>query len=190
MKKNLELVRWAMAGPVATQNQALAVDVWRTLAARYAKASSVGGYDLINEPNLPSDVPKEALPRLYSSMSAAIRQVDHDHVVTLEGNTFAHDFAALQSPQDANEMYEFHEYSLFNPTWQSILRFYGRSSLITCRRQAQPPTDAGGGAAGRVSHACGDSDVQLPGGFRAGGNFGEQTGGASPVREIICLICL
>ena len=105
-------------GPSASANQKMTIALWRALAARYAKAGSVGGYDLLNEPALPSGVPKQNLVAVYLSIIAAIRAVDPDHMIILEGNEYARDFSFFPPPPDSNLMYEFHEYSLLNPTWR------------------------------------------------------------------------
>src|SRR5579862_2232261 len=105
-------------GPDARANQKMTVALWRALAARYAKAGSIGGYDLLNEPALPSGVPKDDLVSLYRSIIAAIREVDPDHMIILEGNEYAHDFSFFPPPADSNVMYEFHEYSLLNSAWR------------------------------------------------------------------------
>ena len=105
--------------PDAPANQKMTLELWRALAARYAKARSVGGYDLLNEPALPSAVSKDQLIKLYSAITAAIRSVDPDHMIILEGNDYAHDFSFFPPPADANVMYEFHEYSLLNRAWRT-----------------------------------------------------------------------
>jgi len=105
--------------PDAPANQKMTVELWRALAARYAKAGSVGGYDLLNEPALPSGVLKSELVDLYSAITTAIRSVDPDHMIILEGNEYAHDFSFFPPPADANVTYEFHEYSLLNPVWRT-----------------------------------------------------------------------
>ena len=105
--------------PDAPENQKMTVALWRALAARYAKAGSVGGYDLLNEPALPSGVLKDELLKLYDAITAAIRSVDPDHMIILEGNDYAHDFSSFPPPRDRNVMYEFHEYSLLNPAWRT-----------------------------------------------------------------------
>ena len=105
------------AGTTAVLNQKMTVVLWQALAARYARASSIGGYDLLNEPSLPSGTPKSQLPALYKAIIAAIRIVDRSHMVILEGNNFAHDFSVLSPPPDNNVMYEFHEYAIFNREW-------------------------------------------------------------------------
>ncbi|HUH83724.1 MAG TPA: cellulase family glycosylhydrolase [Stellaceae bacterium] len=106
-------------GPTAAQNRRLTIRLWHALAQRYAEASVVGGYDLLNEPELPTGIAPAELARLYDDIIAAIRTVDHAHLIVLEGNHYAHDFAALGTPADANVMYEFHEYALFNRAWRA-----------------------------------------------------------------------
>jgi endoglucanase len=105
-------------GPSAAENQRRTILLWRALATRYAHARSVGGYDLLNEPALPSGAPRDALARLYAEVIAAIRSVDADHMIVIEGSGYAHDFSALQTLQDGNVLYEFHEYALANRTWR------------------------------------------------------------------------
>jgi endoglucanase len=104
-------------GATATANRARTVELWRALATRYAGASSLGGYDLLNEPRLPKGVPVGDLAQLYADIVAAIRSVDPLHMVVLEGNGFARDFTGLSAAPDANAMFEFHEYALFNKGW-------------------------------------------------------------------------
>ena len=104
-------------GPDSAANQSATVTLWRRLAARYASARSIGGYDLLNEPVLPRGVPKENLAAFYKAATTAIREVDPHHMIILEGDQFAHDFSMLAPPFDANTLYQFHEYDLFNPDW-------------------------------------------------------------------------
>jgi hypothetical protein len=106
-------------GPPAAENQRKTVSLWRALAARYAKADGVGGYDLLNEPELPAGSPSTELAGLYEATIAAIRTVDRSHMIVIEGDHYAHDFSALRSLSDANLMYEFHEYTLFNGAWRT-----------------------------------------------------------------------
>lgn len=63
--------------------------------------------------------PKDDLVSLYRSIIAAIREVDPDHIIVLEGDTYAHDFSFFPPPADSNLMYEFHEYSLLNSSWRT-----------------------------------------------------------------------
>jgi endoglucanase len=103
-------------GPDAAENQSETVAFWRALASRYAKARSVAGYDLLNEPKLRAGDENE-LPDMFRRIAEAIREVDLEHMLILEGNDYAHDFDSLRSFPDANTMYEFHEYALFNRAW-------------------------------------------------------------------------
>lgn len=105
-------------GPSAPRNQRTTIELWRALAARYATARAVGGYDLLNEPMLPkSNI--GMLGGLYRQIAAAIRSVDRNHMLVLEGNDYAHDFTSLRDFPDRNVMYEFHEYAIFNRAWRT-----------------------------------------------------------------------
>lgn len=106
-------------GPNAVANQARTIAFWRAIAARFSGAVGLGGYDLLNEPALPSSIDKEALAQLYQHIVAAIRPLDGEHLIVLEGDSYARDFSALRTPPDDNVMYEFHEYAFFNPRWHT-----------------------------------------------------------------------
>jgi len=105
-------------GPSAAENREKTVALWRAIAARYANADGVGGYDLLNEPELPAGTPQTDLAQFYDTIIAAIRTVDRSHMIVIEGNHYAHDFSALRSLSDDNLMYEFHEYTIFNRAWR------------------------------------------------------------------------
>lgn len=94
-------------------NQDKAVALWRRLAERYADEPTVGGYDLINEVNyeLPGNV---ALRNIYGRMTDAIREVDQNHIIFIEGNWFANDFTGLTPPWDDNMVYSPHKYWSIN----------------------------------------------------------------------------
>ena len=70
--------------------RARTVALWRAIAARYKNRRIVAGYDLLNEPLPPSG---RALVRLYGRIIAAIREVDPDHMIILEGGDFSRDFS-------------------------------------------------------------------------------------------------
>ncbi|MGA7537290.1 MAG: cellulase family glycosylhydrolase [Steroidobacteraceae bacterium] len=107
------------AGHTAAVNRERTISLWGALAARYAHTRSVGGYDLLNEPDLPKRIPKSDLPGLYAAITASIRAVDGSHLLILEGDGYGHDFSSLHAPPDRNVMYEFHEYALFNRVWRT-----------------------------------------------------------------------
>ncbi len=96
-----------------TQYQQRTVELWRTIAQRYASRRWIGGYDLLNEPawNLPPN--NQPLLSLYVRITQAIRQVDQNHLIFAEGNWYATDFSGLTPPWDVNMAYSFHKY--WNP---------------------------------------------------------------------------
>lgn len=110
------------------------VDLWRALAARYASRTIVAGYDLLNEPGSevceggpraglscgPVDgcglggacvLHGERLVALYTRIIAAIREVDAQHLVVLEGASYASDFSIFSGRLDENQLYGAHHYS-------------------------------------------------------------------------------
>lgn len=94
-------------------NQAKTVALWARIADRYKNEPWIGGYDLINEVNwnLPGNT---ALRNLYGQITQAIRQVDQNHLIIIEGNWFANDFTGLTPPWDNNMAYSFHRYWAYN----------------------------------------------------------------------------
>jgi len=84
------------------------VALWRAIAARYRDRAWVAGYDLMNEPCNGSN---EQLRALSARIVAAIRQVDPDHLVIVEGNTFATDFTGFPQRLDENQAYSYHTYN-------------------------------------------------------------------------------
>ncbi len=97
------------------ENKNKTVALWQKLAERYADEPWMGGYDLINEVNwnLPGGTD---LRNLYEDITAAIRTVDQDHIIFIEGNWFANDFTGLTPPWDDNMVYSFHKYWSYNDT--------------------------------------------------------------------------
>ncbi len=105
-----------------TTNQSRTVDIWKTIAARYANDTTVIGYDLLNEPVLPQGHSATELRNLYMRITNAIRQVDSNHIIFVEGNWYATDFTALTPPWDANMAYSFHKY--WNEPTQASIQSY------------------------------------------------------------------
>ncbi|MGV3629736.1 MAG: glycoside hydrolase family 5 protein [Bacteroidota bacterium] len=87
------------------------VDLWKAIAARYQNRSVVAGYDLLNEP-VPAGKP-EKLQELYGKIIHAIRQVDQQHLVFLEGTKFAKKFDFFATLPDENMAFSFHLYTWF-----------------------------------------------------------------------------
>ncbi len=91
-------------------NRQRAVDLWRTIAARYVSKEWIGGYDLINETAWDLGTGNVPLRDLMIRITSAIREVDTNHVVFVEGNWYATDFNGLTPPWDGNMVYSFHKY--------------------------------------------------------------------------------
>jgi endoglucanase len=101
-------------------NRAKLVALWRELASRYADRTWIGGYDLINEPNWSfendydihgcSDQTNAPLRQLLVELTMAIRQVDTNHLIILEGNCWASNYRGILPPWDANLAISFHKY--------------------------------------------------------------------------------
>ena len=97
----------------SAENRRKTVALWGRLAARYVNEPWMGGYDLINEPNweLPGGT---LLKQLYQQITTAIRAVDQNHMIIIEGNWFANDYTGLTPPWDNNMVYSFHKYWTYN----------------------------------------------------------------------------
>ena len=96
------------------------VALWQELARRYANRSWIGGYDLINEPNWTfedsaningcSDTTNAPLRQLLMDMTAAVRQVDTNHIIFLMGNCWGGNYRGILPPWDPNLVIGFHKY--------------------------------------------------------------------------------
>ncbi|HEY0253258.1 MAG TPA: cellulase family glycosylhydrolase [Kofleriaceae bacterium] len=88
--------------------QAATIALWKQIATRYKDRHWVAGYDLLNEPCKGSNA---ALAAFDKQLVTAIRSVDRDHLVIVEGNNAATDFGGFTSRLDENMMYSFHFYN-------------------------------------------------------------------------------
>ncbi|MFL3008125.1 MAG: cellulase family glycosylhydrolase [Candidatus Neomarinimicrobiota bacterium] len=87
-----------------------AIEIWESIATYYSDNTLIGGYDLINEPVLPDGVSSMELRELYINITNAIRAVDQNHILFVEGNWYGTDFTDLTPPWDENMSYAFHKY--------------------------------------------------------------------------------
>lgn len=93
------------------KNQDRLCDIWKVIAKRYVNEPWVGGYDLVNESVNTSDQPENKLMReVFIRVTKAIREVDNNHIVFIEGNWYASDFRGLTPTWDTNMVYSFHKY--------------------------------------------------------------------------------
>jgi endoglucanase len=113
-------------------NRDKTVAIWRRIAERYADEPWVAGYDLLNEPVLPSGHSNAELRSLYVRIAQTIREVDNNHMLFIEGNWYATDFADLTPPFDSNLVYSFHKY--WNENSQASIQTY-----LNLRTQSERP---------------------------------------------------
>jgi len=88
------------------------IALWHALALRYRNETVVAGYDLLNEP-LPNDYQHryaDELVALYRDLTAAVRDVDPDHLIIYEGTHWATNWSVFTEVWDANSMLSFHKY--------------------------------------------------------------------------------
>lgn len=94
-------------------NRTKTVELWRRLANHYKDEQWIGGYDLINETNWELDN-NQPLRDIYMRLTEAIREVDQNHILFIEGNWFANDFTNLTPQWDDNLVYSPHKYWSIN----------------------------------------------------------------------------
>ena len=84
------------------------VHLWEAVAQRYRGNPWVAGYNLINEP---ADPTGQMLMPVYRRLYDAIRAIDPDHILFLEGNRYSLDFHMFGEPWP-NVVYTTHDYAL------------------------------------------------------------------------------
>lgn len=106
-------------------NQKKTVALWKKLAERYKDKEWIGGYDLINEPNYPftgknpngtDEMSNAPLWKLQKDITEAIRQVDKNHIIIIEGNGWGNNYNGLIPLWDDNMVLSFHKYWTNNST--------------------------------------------------------------------------
>jgi aryl-phospho-beta-D-glucosidase BglC (GH1 family) len=92
--------------------------LWREMAKRYKNHPALAGYGLMNEPctrvhyeNYDSpDYNWDGLNKVHRLAAQAIREVDADHILFVEGDEFACEFDGLDVTFDDNTVVESHNY--------------------------------------------------------------------------------
>ena len=98
------------------ESQALCCDIWKRIAHRYANDTIVLGYDLLNEPiahYFKDDFPhlNANLEPFYKKCTAAIREVDNNHIILLAGAQWNSNFEVFSDwTFDDKIMYTCHRY--------------------------------------------------------------------------------
>ena len=101
-------------------NKQKTIALWQKLAVRYATEKWIGGYDLINEPNIGfddaadkngcSEKTNAPLKALLQDITKAIRTVDKNHIIFIEGNCWANNYNGMFPLWDNNIVISFHKY--------------------------------------------------------------------------------
>jgi hypothetical protein len=103
------------------------VHLWEALAERYKGNPAVAGYNLMNEPG---DATNAKVKPFYDRCVAAVRAVDPDHVLFLDGNRYSTDFSAFEG----FELY---------PNTVYAAHYHLRPRLLRVRRPALSRLQAG-----------------------------------------------
>ncbi len=115
-----------------TSYQNRTVALWQKIAQRYANQAWIGGYDLLNETVWDFSSNPTQFRNFFIQITNAIRLVDKNHIVFIEGNYYATDFSLLTPKWDNNMVYSFHKY--WNATSQSTIQY-----LVDLRNAQQVP---------------------------------------------------
>ena len=105
----------------STEDQQKTIALWKKVAAHYKDEPWIGAYDILNEPNFGFDDPandkngtKEQhnvpLKKLMEAITAAIREVDKNHIIIIEGNGWGNNYNGVLPPWDKNMVLSFHKY--------------------------------------------------------------------------------
>lgn len=123
------------------------LELWRAIALHYKNNTAICGYDLLNEPGEPKDISaKKVLWEFYDRIYKAIRAVDENHIIMIEGSW---GWDTLPKPSDMgweNVVYQFHYYHVLdNKDLQAQKDFIDQKIREGRHRQAeyQVPVMAG-----------------------------------------------
>ena len=117
------------------ENKQKTIALWHKLAERYKDEPTVGGYDILNEPNWgfedtlqdrnglkeQKNIP---LRQLLIDITGSIRAVDKNHLIIIEGNGWGNNYRGMLGTWDNNMVLSFHKYWNNNdlPSIQHILQ--------------------------------------------------------------------
>jgi endoglucanase len=85
-----------------------AVNLWEAFADRYKDNPWIAGYNPINEPG---DVSGRVVGPFYDRLVKAVRSIDQNHVLFLDGNTYSTDFSIFREVYE-NTVFVCHDYAL------------------------------------------------------------------------------
>ncbi|KAE8371876.1 glycoside hydrolase [Aspergillus bertholletiae] len=84
------------------------INLWTVIAAHYVNNPVIAGYNPLNEP---ADPQHTRLLNWYDRIEKAIRTVDPDHILYIDGNTYAMDFTSFDHVLP-NTVYACHDYAM------------------------------------------------------------------------------
>ncbi len=101
--------------------------LWEAVADRFKDEPALLGYDVLNEPVLGKERKKE-LKQFYQALIRRIRRIDKQHLLFIEGNTWAQDIDFLKDLIAANIHLSIHTYLPLSYTFnfRPFYRFPGR----------------------------------------------------------------
>ena len=106
-------------------NQKKMIALWKKLASRYKDNPWMGAYDIINEPNWNftgtnkngcDENSNGPLRELMIAVTKAIREVDTNHLIFIEGNCWGNNYNGIFPLWDENMALSFHKYWNYNTT--------------------------------------------------------------------------
>ncbi|WP_026703968.1 carbohydrate-binding protein [Flavobacterium soli] len=109
----------------SVDNRNKTIALWRELAERYKDSPWIGAYDLINEPNWNftgsnqngcDEQNNGPLRALQMDITEAIREVDNNHLIFIEGNCWGNNYNGMFPLWDDNLALSFHKYWNYNTT--------------------------------------------------------------------------
>lgn len=93
-------------------NKNRTAEIWREIAERYRDEPIILGYELANEPYYyaSAGITDDDLRQFLIQVTEAVREVDSNHIIFVEGNIFAEEIGGLLPPFDDNMAIAFHRY--------------------------------------------------------------------------------
>ncbi len=82
-------------------------NIWRAIAEHYKDNTWVAGYNLMNEP---ADESRVSVGPLYRRLFEAVREIDPNHTIYLDGNTYSTEFDMFDEEPWPNTVYTLHDY--------------------------------------------------------------------------------
>ncbi|ODQ80987.1 glycoside hydrolase family 5 protein [Babjeviella inositovora NRRL Y-12698] len=143
------------------------IHLWKEIASHYAGNPWIAGYNPLNEP---ADSKHHRLVEFYIKVEKAIREVDPDHIIYLDANTYAMDFSQFPATPFPNTVYAIHDYSVYGfpgtgdhysgtpEEKQNLLKLYSRK--IEYMKQKKVPVWNGEFGPVYASEARGDINYE------------------------------